>query len=80
MSAAIDLVASEFVVLAIACFFVLRYYAASMVTFDVFVSVYISWVLGSAGVLFLPYDLSLAIVSNEHSAFLERVWRFAYWR
>jgi hypothetical protein len=80
MSAAIDLVVSEFVVLAIACFLLLRYYAATMVTYDVFIAVYVSWVLGFAGVMFLPYDLSLAIVDNEQSITLERVWKFAYWR
>lgn len=80
MAAAIDLVVSEFVFLSVACFFLLRYYAASMISFDVLCTVYLSWVLGLAGVLFLPYDLSLAIVDNEHSAALERVWKFVYWR
>ena len=80
MSAAIDLVVTEFVFLAIGCYFLLRYYAASMVSYDVFAAVYISWVLGFASVLFLPYDLSLAIVENEQSIALERVWKFVYWR
>ena len=80
MLAAIELVITEFVLLAVACFFLLRYYAASMVSVDVFVAVYISWVLGFASVLFLPYDLSVAIVDNERSPSLERVWQFVYWR
>lgn len=80
MLAAIELVVTEFVLLAVACFFLLRYYAASMVSLDVFVAVYVSWVLGFASVLFLPYDLSVAIVDNERSPSLERVWQFVYWR
>ena len=80
MLAAIELVVTEFVLLAVACFFLLRYYAASMVTMDVVIAVYISWVLGFASVLFLPYDLSVAIVDNERSPSLERVWQFVYWR
>jgi len=80
MSAAIELVATEFVLLAIGCFFLLRYYAASMVSTDVFVAVYLSWVLGFASVLFLPYDLSVTLVENEKSIILERVWKFVYWR
>ena len=80
MTAAVDFVASEFVVLAITCFFLLRYYAANMVTLDVFLAVYTSWVLGLASVLFLPYDLSVAIVEDERSQLLEKVWTFVYWR
>jgi hypothetical protein len=80
MSAAIELVATEFVILALACFFILRYYGATMVTYDVFLTVYVSWVLGFAGVLFLPYDLSVAIVENEQNNLLARVWSFVYWR
>jgi hypothetical protein len=80
MTAAIDLVVSEFVVLSVGCFFVLRYYAATMISYDVLITVYLSWVLGLAGVMFLPYDLSLVLVDNYHSPALERVWRFVYWR
>ena len=33
-----------------------------MVTWDVSITVYIAWVLGFAGILLLPYDLSVAEV------------------
>lgn len=75
-----DLVIVEFLLMAVACFFLLRYYAASMVTMDVMLTVYVSWILGFMGVLLLPYDLSIAIVYDERSAALVEVWTFVYWR
>lgn len=80
MAASIELVIMEFVILAIACLFLLRHYAASMVSFDVLATVYTSWVLGFSVVLLLPYDLSIAIVENTQSPLLASVWAFAYWR
>ena len=38
-----------------------------MVTWDVSITVYISWVLGFAGILLLPYDLSVAEVLSHIS-------------
>ena len=78
--ATIDLVVSEFIVLAIVCFFLIRYYKSHMVTWDVSLSVYLSWVLGFVGILLLPYDASIAIVEDRQSDILEVVWKFVYWR
>lgn len=78
--ATLDLVLTEFILLAIVCFFLLRYFKDPAVTFDVTISVYFSWVLGFVGILLLPYDLSVAIVENTHSTMLAVVWKFIYWR
>jgi hypothetical protein len=79
MSAALEIVMSEIVVVAVICFFLIRYYKGHMVTPDVTISVYISWVFGLAGTLLLPYDLSLAVVENYQSATLITVWKTVYW-
>jgi hypothetical protein len=64
MGGAIDLVVSELVVLSVACAFILRYFRGHMVTMDVTLSVYASWVLGLVGVMLLPFDLSVALVDK----------------
>lgn len=78
--ATLELVISEFVVLAVVCFFLIRYYKGNMVTSDVAIAVYLSWVLGFAGILLLPYDISLALVDNKQMVTLNKVWNFIYWR
>jgi hypothetical protein len=60
----------ELLLLAIVCFFLIRYYKGHMVTWDVSITVYISWVLGFAGILLLPYDLSVAEVLSHISFIL----------
>mmetsp|Transcript_5899 Transcript_5899/g.13016 ORF Transcript_5899/g.13016 Transcript_5899/m.13016 type:complete len:780 (-) Transcript_5899:165-2504(-) len=70
---------TEFGVVAFSCFFLVRYYALSTITWDVMLAVYLSWVLGLSLVLILPYDLSIALVENDRSPLLEDVWRFVYW-
>lgn len=80
MSATVNLVVSEFVIVAFLCHWIMNYYKSSMVTVDVHVLVYLSWVLGLAGVLFLPYDISLAICDDYTSQTLGVVWRVVYWR
>lgn len=78
--AAVEVVVSEFVILAFACFFLIRYYKGNMVTMDVSVAVYLSWVLGFAGILLLPYDISVAVLDDKKITSLEAVWNFVYWR
>ena len=77
---AVDLVVTEFIILAVICVYLIRYYAGSMVGWDVYASVYLSWVLGLAGLLLLPYDISIAINVNEQNSVLSVVWKFVYWR
>ena len=64
MAGALDLVIAELVVLSVVCFFLIRYYKGTMVTFDVALTVYISWVMGFIGILLLPYDLSVALIDR----------------
>jgi hypothetical protein len=78
--AAVEVVVTEFVILALACFFLIRYYKGNMVTSDVAIAVYLSWVLGFAGILLLPYDISVAILDDKRITSLEAVWNFVYWR
>ena len=78
--ATLDLVVSEFIILALVCLILVRYYKAHMVTADVAVTVYFAWVLGFVGILLLPYDVSVAVVENRHSVLLDDVWKFVYWR
>lgn len=80
MSTALEIVLIEFVLVSAVCFGVLRYFKGHLVTADVAISVYISWVLGLAGILLLPYDLAVAVVQEEQSLTLENVWSFVYWR
>jgi hypothetical protein len=80
MAAHLELVVAEFIILAIVCFFLIRYYKGKMVTFDVAAVVYLSWVLGFAGILLLPYDISVAVVDGNKSLTLDHVWNFIYWR
>lgn len=74
------IVGTEFVIVAIICGLLIRYYQSPLVTPDVSASVYISWVLGYAAVLILPYDLSIAIVDQVQSSVLKESWIFVYWR
>jgi hypothetical protein len=64
MAGALDLVMIELVLLSIVSFFLIRYYKGNMVTIDVAITVYVSWVMGGIGILLLPYDLSVALVDK----------------
>jgi hypothetical protein len=70
----------EFVILALICGLLIQHYKGSMVSRDVTVTVYLSWVLGYVGILLLPYDMSIAIYDGRQSATLNTVWRLVYWR
>lgn len=77
--ATLELIISEFIILALACFLLIRHYKGNGVTFDVAFSVYLSWVLGFAGILLLPYDISIAVVDDRKNEMLIIVWNFVYW-
>eukprot|EP01035_Chromulina_nebulosa_P034696 gene34696-46579_t len=76
---AIELVILEMVLLALGCLLLIRYYKGHMVTADVTLTVYISWVMGFIGVLLLPYDLSVALIDEKQSMLLLTIWRITYW-
>jgi len=78
----LDLVIVEFVVVAVVCVLLLRYYKANMVTLDVAAMVFLSWILGFAGILLLPFDISIAVVDGnlaQERHMLDTVWNFIYW-
>lgn len=79
ISITILLIILEFIILITVCYFLLKYYKSSMVSFDVTLSVYVSWVLGFTGILLLPLDISTSLLSNTKSIILDRCWRFIYW-
>ena len=64
MLGAIEIVILEMVLLALSCLLLFRYYKGNMVTADVSLTVYVSWVMGFIGVLLLPYDLSIALIKE----------------
>lgn len=74
------IVGIEFVFVAFICGFLISYYKSPLVTPDVSATVYISWVLGYAAVMILPYDLSLAVTEEMQSTVLKQLWIFVYWR
>lgn len=74
-----QLVVTEFVILSVACVLLVRYYKSNLVPKDVSIVVYVTCVLGFAGILFLPYDLSIALVEHQTSTGLSIVWNLIYW-
>ena len=80
-SSTIVLVVGEFIGLGIICGFLLRYFQSHMVSTDVKIAVYLSWVMGLSGILLLPYDVSLSILHNHNrNISFEIVWKIIYWR
>jgi hypothetical protein len=75
------LIAIEFLILSVVCAVLVRHYQAPMVTWDVSCTVYLSWVMGFAGVLLLPFDLSQSIALDvQFDPALVKVWKVTYWR
>jgi len=71
----------QFVIIALLCLFLVRYFAAKEISWDVQLTCYVSWVLGFSGVLLLPYDIStvLGSTNDDHANSLVRGWSFIYW-
>lgn len=76
---ALDLAGAEFAILALVCWCLVHYYRGPLVTLDVTITVYISWVMGFASVLLLPIDLSMALQDQSHSRGLVDLWYVVYW-
>lgn len=72
------MVVLEFVALSTVSWLLIKYYKSDNVTVDVAISVYLSWVLGFAGVLLLPYDMSTTVLASKETI-LTDVWDFIYW-
>ena len=80
MGETVALIVVEFIILAIVCIYLIRYYKGHSVTLDVSIVVYISWVTGLVGIILLPYDMSIALVLNIQSEHLTKIWLVTYWR
>ena len=78
---AIGAISGELVVLALVVLYLIRLYASPGVSLDVKVSVFAAWLLGFAGILLLPYDISLATSSASASASAPVLvtWKLIYW-
>ena len=57
----------------------LVYFKNPQVKVDVLITVMIGWIFGFAGILLLPYDLSVAIVNEETVSNLKVMWEIIYW-
>lgn len=66
-------------ILSVACFYLLRYYKAQYVPLDVSFTVYLSWILGLAGIIYLPYDLSVALDGTKTNSDTLLTWNLIYW-
>lgn len=80
MVSAVEIILSEFLVVAIFCTALIQYFQSKSVPIDVSIAVFVSWVLGFATVLILPYDLSNTIESGTSSFHLANMWKTIYWR
>ena len=79
--ASVGLIVGEFLFASGVCGYLLWYYKSPYVTNDVSATGYIAWVFGLAGVMLLPYDLSMALTTPESadSEKLNELWKFIYW-
>lgn len=60
--------------------YLVRYYKSSAVTMDVTVVTFLSWALGFAGTILLPFDMAITLSTSEeedHSLF--PLWQAIYW-
>ncbi len=70
----------EFTAVIILCLYLVHFFAAKQVTLDVKFTCFLSWVLGFAGVLILPFDISTVLGSNSSSdSSLIFGWSLIYW-
>ncbi len=76
----VSLIVCEFVLISLFSAYLLNYYKSPVVPWDATATVYVSWVLGMASVLLLPYDISKASVSGVTSESLGLLWEVIYWR
>ena len=60
--------------------YVLKIYKAPAVDNWTVVSTYLSWSLGFAGIVLLPFDIAVAFVEHIEMTPLRAVWDTIYWR
>jgi hypothetical protein len=70
----------EFIFMVFLVIFLVKYYKSPEVGKDVVVSTFVSWTLGFAGIILLPYDVSVALVERTELSALKSLWDMIYWR
>jgi hypothetical protein len=75
----VALLVAEYVGSFFLALYLLFFFKAPHVKFDVCVTVLLTWMFGIMGVLLLPYDLSIAIVEARTSESLGVLWETIYW-
>lgn len=80
---ALGIIIVEFCILAVVCLALLKHYASPIVTADVKMTIWLSWLLGFAGILLLPYDIGVVLLidgrEGTDSGPLQTTWKFIYW-
>ncbi len=77
---------SQLVVMEVLCMlslvvYLVRYYKSSAVTIDVTIVTFISWALGFAGTILLPFDMAVTLSTSEvENRSLFPLWQAIYWR
>ena len=77
--ASVAVIAVEYIASFLMCLYLIFFFKAPSVKLDTVVTVLFTWLCGLAGILLLPYDLSIAIVEERTSPVLEAMWEVVYW-
>jgi hypothetical protein len=80
--AAFQLIVAEVIIMLLLTISLVNYYKSPAVTWDVRIATYISWVLGFAGTILLPFDMAVTLAYSDEQQFhtLNSIWRAIYWR
>ena len=83
MASSFQLIVAEVILMLILVVYLVNYYRSPSVTWDVRIATYISWVLGFAGTILLPFDMAITLSHHDQNPYyhtLNSVWRTIYWR
>jgi hypothetical protein len=72
----------QFVLVTIVSCGLMKWFALRGTSMDVMITVTCSWIFGMAGILLLPYDISIVLsndVNPKHVNYLSRTWETIYW-
>lgn len=83
MASSFQLIVAEVILMLFLVVYLVNYYRSPSVTWDVWFATYISWVLGFAGTILLPFDMAVTLAHQDDNPYyhtLNSVWRAIYWR
>lgn len=76
-----ELIIIEVILLFLLVGSLIKYYKSSNVTFDVILITFISWSLGFASIILLPYDMAINLSNKQNNNnILFPLWEAIYWR